>query len=197
MQTLANLLKRLVGASGFEPPTSWSRTRMSENLKPCGCRAYVVEPLQNPPSVVPHVTHPHHRSHADGDRYRASTNAARSESLRVVRAVWHCGGPKGRGTLRSAESVKEPKTQPNAARGGSGRQRISLLQWPVDFHFAPDTEVSMSANDHRDYKSGSPRCAVALAGSIIRETSIKKVPIPPVTSSYGKNTQCQPAPRIE
>jgi regulator of RNase E activity RraA len=27
MKTLANSLKRLVGASGFEPPTSWSRTR--------------------------------------------------------------------------------------------------------------------------------------------------------------------------
>jgi len=30
----------MVGASGFEPPTSWSRTEKSVNLKPCGCRTY-------------------------------------------------------------------------------------------------------------------------------------------------------------
>src|SRR6266568_5879515 len=30
----------VVGANGFEPSTSWSRTRESENLKPCGCRTY-------------------------------------------------------------------------------------------------------------------------------------------------------------
>ena len=28
------LLKRLVGASGFEPPTSWSRTRRSSQAEP-------------------------------------------------------------------------------------------------------------------------------------------------------------------
>ena len=29
-----NLLKILVGASGFEPPTSWSRTRRSSQAEP-------------------------------------------------------------------------------------------------------------------------------------------------------------------
>ena len=47
MKILANLLKRLVGASGFEPPTSWSRTRRSSQAEPrpeayCGCCAYCV-----------------------------------------------------------------------------------------------------------------------------------------------------------
>jgi hypothetical protein len=28
------LLKRMVGASGFEPPTSWSRTRRSSQAEP-------------------------------------------------------------------------------------------------------------------------------------------------------------------
>ena len=47
----------MVGANGFEPSTSWSRTRESKNLKPCRCRTYVRSLLQNPPSVVPLVPH--------------------------------------------------------------------------------------------------------------------------------------------
>jgi hypothetical protein len=32
--------KIMVGAIGFEPTASWSRTRVPETLKPCRCRAY-------------------------------------------------------------------------------------------------------------------------------------------------------------
>ena len=48
-----NSLKRMVGARGFEPPTPWSRTGESENLKPCGCRIYKHWQPQNPASVGP------------------------------------------------------------------------------------------------------------------------------------------------
>jgi hypothetical protein len=51
------ILKEVVGAKGFEPSTSRSRTRLSENLKPCRCRAYEPGPLQKPPSVVTNVPH--------------------------------------------------------------------------------------------------------------------------------------------
>jgi|HubBroStandDraft_6_1064221.scaffolds.fasta_scaffold106411_2 hypothetical protein len=47
-------LKEVVGASGFEPPTPWSRTGGSENLKSCRRRAYELKPLRNPLSVVTH-----------------------------------------------------------------------------------------------------------------------------------------------
>ena len=57
MESELNSLKRVVGANGFEPSTSWSRTRESKNLKPCRCRTYVRSLLQNPPSVVPLVPH--------------------------------------------------------------------------------------------------------------------------------------------
>jgi hypothetical protein len=43
----------MVGARGFEPPTPWSRTGVSENLKPCGCRTYKHRQPQNPASVGP------------------------------------------------------------------------------------------------------------------------------------------------
>src|SRR6266852_8531756 len=43
----------MVGAKGFEPSTSWSRTRKSENLKPCGCRTYKPHHPKNPASIGP------------------------------------------------------------------------------------------------------------------------------------------------
>src|SRR6266851_6359086 len=43
----------MVGANGFEPSTSWSRTRKSENLKPCGCRTYKPHHPKNPASIGP------------------------------------------------------------------------------------------------------------------------------------------------
>ena len=46
----------MVGAKGFEPSTSWSRTRVSENLKSCWCRTYGPNTLQNLPSIGPHGT---------------------------------------------------------------------------------------------------------------------------------------------
>jgi hypothetical protein len=48
---------RLVGASGFEPPASWSRTGKLKNLKPCRCRAYNDQALQNPALIGPHGPH--------------------------------------------------------------------------------------------------------------------------------------------
>jgi hypothetical protein len=50
-------LNKLVGANGFEPSTSWSRTSGLENLKSCRCRAYDPNSLQNLPSVGPRGTH--------------------------------------------------------------------------------------------------------------------------------------------
>jgi hypothetical protein len=44
--------KEVVGASGFEPPTSWSRTGKLDNLKPCGCRAYKLHHDKILPSLV-------------------------------------------------------------------------------------------------------------------------------------------------
>src|SRR6266849_1465833 len=44
---------KMVGANGFEPSTSWSRTRKSENLKPCGCRTYKPHHPKNPASIGP------------------------------------------------------------------------------------------------------------------------------------------------
>jgi len=49
----------VVGAKGFEPSTSWSRTRVSENLMSFRCRTYGSIALQNPPSVGTHGTHLH------------------------------------------------------------------------------------------------------------------------------------------
>src|SRR5258708_8064237 len=46
----------VVGAKGFEPSTSWSRTRASKNLKSYRCRTYHPDTLQNLPSVGPHGT---------------------------------------------------------------------------------------------------------------------------------------------
>src|SRR5438477_2844888 len=43
----------MVGANGFEPSTSWSRTGESENLKPCGCRTYKPHYAKNPASIGP------------------------------------------------------------------------------------------------------------------------------------------------
>jgi hypothetical protein len=37
---LGKLLKGMVGASGFEPPTSWSRTRFQSLLKPTDSRGF-------------------------------------------------------------------------------------------------------------------------------------------------------------
>ena len=49
---------RIESTSGIpEAGTSWSRTSVSKNLKPCRCRTYVRSLLQNPPSVVPYVPH--------------------------------------------------------------------------------------------------------------------------------------------
>ncbi len=46
----------MVGANGFEPSTSWSRTRKSENLKPCGCRTY----KPHHPKILPQLVHKVH-----------------------------------------------------------------------------------------------------------------------------------------
>jgi hypothetical protein len=46
----------MVGAKGFEPSTSWSRTSRPENLKPGWCRAYDPNSFQNLPSVGTHGT---------------------------------------------------------------------------------------------------------------------------------------------
>ena len=46
----------MVGAKGFEPSTSWSRTGVSENLKFCWCRTYGLITLQNLRSIGPHGT---------------------------------------------------------------------------------------------------------------------------------------------
>jgi hypothetical protein len=46
----------VVGAKGFEPSTSWSRTRESKILKSCRCRTYAPNKLQNLPSIGPHGT---------------------------------------------------------------------------------------------------------------------------------------------
>ena len=43
----------MVGANGFEPSTSWSRTGESNNLKPCGCRTYKPHHPKNPASIGP------------------------------------------------------------------------------------------------------------------------------------------------
>ena len=43
----------VVGANGFEPSTSWSRTGESKNLKPCGCRTYKPCHPKNPALVGP------------------------------------------------------------------------------------------------------------------------------------------------
>ncbi len=48
--------EKVVGAKGFEPSTSWSRTRVSENLRSCWCRTYDPPTLQYLPSVGPHGT---------------------------------------------------------------------------------------------------------------------------------------------
>src|SRR5262249_38167778 len=53
--TFLNL--KVVGANGFEPSTSWSRTRGSKFLKPCRCRAYDPYSSQNLPLVGPHGPH--------------------------------------------------------------------------------------------------------------------------------------------
>jgi hypothetical protein len=50
------ILREMVGAKGFEPSTSWSRTRESKILKPCRCRTYGLSRSQNLPSVGPHGT---------------------------------------------------------------------------------------------------------------------------------------------
>jgi hypothetical protein len=49
----------MVGAKGFEPSTSWSRTTESKILKPCKCRTYDPSSSQNLPSVGPHGTQAH------------------------------------------------------------------------------------------------------------------------------------------
>ena len=54
---LANHRDKMVGARGFEPPTPWSRTGVSENLKPCGCRTYKHRQPKNPASVGPQLVH--------------------------------------------------------------------------------------------------------------------------------------------
>jgi hypothetical protein len=46
----------VVGAKGFEPSTSWSRTRESKILKPCRCRTYGPSGSQNLFPVGPHGT---------------------------------------------------------------------------------------------------------------------------------------------
>ena len=51
-----SLTKGLVGASGFEPPTSWSRTGESENLKPCGYRTYKPRHAKTPALIGTHDT---------------------------------------------------------------------------------------------------------------------------------------------
>src|SRR5207247_3819979 len=43
--------------NGFEPSTSWSRTGVSENLRPCGCgcRTYKQRQPKNPASIGPQL----------------------------------------------------------------------------------------------------------------------------------------------
>jgi hypothetical protein len=45
----------MVGARGFEPPTPWSRTGVSKNLRPCRCRTYEGRHPKNPASIGPQV----------------------------------------------------------------------------------------------------------------------------------------------
>ena len=45
--------EEVVGARRFEASTSWSRTRESKILKPCGCHTYDPPSSQNLPSVGP------------------------------------------------------------------------------------------------------------------------------------------------
>ena len=51
--------EEVVGAKGFEPSTSRSRTRESKILKSCRCRTYGPSDSQNLPSVGPHGTQAH------------------------------------------------------------------------------------------------------------------------------------------
>jgi hypothetical protein len=48
--------EKVVGAKGFEPSTSWSRTREAKILKPCRCRTYDPSGSQNLPQLV-HMVH--------------------------------------------------------------------------------------------------------------------------------------------
>ena|ERR1700746_912652 len=59
MSRNSNLRREIevVGANGFEPSTSWSRTGVSKNLKPCGCRTYKHRHPKNPASIGPHLVH--------------------------------------------------------------------------------------------------------------------------------------------
>jgi hypothetical protein len=47
----------MVGAIGFEPTASWSRTGESKNLKPCGCRTYNPLHPKIPALIGTHGTH--------------------------------------------------------------------------------------------------------------------------------------------
>ena len=46
---------KLVGASGFEPPTSWSRTKNSKILSRFGGVAYGLKPLFFEPLIEPNL----------------------------------------------------------------------------------------------------------------------------------------------
>jgi len=47
----------MVGARGFEPPTPWSRTGVSENLKPCRCRTCKHRHPKILPLIGPQLVH--------------------------------------------------------------------------------------------------------------------------------------------
>jgi len=76
----------VVGASGFEPPTSWSRTREAETPKPCGCRTY--EPRH--PKILPKLVHLVHK-------FSAASNYVSLKGVRIC----------GRGPLLSAPAAQE------------------------------------------------------------------------------------------
>jgi hypothetical protein len=50
-----SIVTELVGASGFEPPSSWSRTKNSKILSRFGGVAYGLKPLSFEPLIEPNL----------------------------------------------------------------------------------------------------------------------------------------------